>query len=435
MNHVSEAWINIYRSTNNQWVTDSLSQEFTDLLLINNKSLISFVINSSFINQHFAIDHITKLSYLDTMLVNSNLKYYNTSQVLFNAFNQDLILQTSTYFLPFSFLIKSEYQDTFSIMLITSPELSTMLNDYIYTYIMPSNFTVTPAAVFDSYTSNWSFFIGFSVAYFLYVSIYYFIIVYFVLTGTVLKWTTPLNFQFIRFYYYQFSVAREIRFQVETLFQTIIFFALYWITTLMTFDDNQEEVIEFVDGSFFYFFIIITLYICFKYSIHYFAFLEASVAEGRSVGFIAKQVFKDFLNTLALFLRFYILLLRVNVYDTLDDFLDSYYIFIGDFDEDEYLNEMFLSIYGSLLFLSENDYDTSYLFEDEHDFFSDLFYLYFVIWGKLFYFTFFMLEEAARLSLAFYVCYLIIFEVHSVNCSYKEDNFFFNKRYDFKFNY
>jgi hypothetical protein len=147
----------------------------------------------------------------------------------------------------------------------------------------------------------------------------------------------------------------------------------------MTFDDNQEEVIEFVDGSFFYFFITITLYICFKYSIHYFAFLEASVVEGRSVGFIAKQVFKDFLNTLSLFLRFYILLLRVNVYDTLDDFLDSYYIFVGDFDEDEYLNEMFLSLYGSLLFLSENDYDTSYLFEDEHDFFNDLFYLYFVV--------------------------------------------------------
>ena len=196
----------------------------------------------------------------------------------------------------------------------------------------------------------------------------------------------------------------------------------------MTFDDNQEEVIEFVDGSFFYFFIGITLYICARYSMHYFAFLEASVSDGRSVGFIAKQVFKDFLNTLSLFLRFYILLLRVNVYDTLDDFLDSYYIFIGDFDEDEYLNEVFLSIYGSLLFLSENDYDTSYLMEDEHDFFNDWFHMYFIAWGKLFYFTFFMLEEAARLSLAFYVCYLIIFEVHSVNCSYKEDNFFLSKR-------
>lgn len=140
---------------------------------------------------------------------------------------------------------------------------------------------------------------------------------------------------------------------------------------LMAFDDSQEEVIEFVDGGFFYFFVLITLFLVFKYSVHYFAFIEASVAEGRSVAFVAKQVFKDSLNTLSLVLRFYILLLRVNVYDTLDDFLDSYYIFVGDFDEDEYLNELFLSIYSSLLFLSENDYDTSFLLEDEHDFTND----------------------------------------------------------------
>ena len=87
---------------------------------------------------------------------------------------------------------------------------------------------------------------------------------------------------------------------------------------------------------------------------------------------------------------------------------------------------MFISIYGSILFLSEMIM-IHLLLEDEHDFFNDWFYLYFVIWGKLFYFTFFMLEEAARLSLAFYVCYLIIFEVHSANCSYKEDTFY-NKR-------
>jgi hypothetical protein len=135
----------------------------------------------------------------------------------------------------------------------------------------------------------------------------------------------------------------------------------------MTFDDHKEEVIEFIDSNFFYFFMLIILYLTFKYSIHYFSFLEASVVDGQSVNFITKQVFKDFLNSLSLMLRFYILLLRVNVYDTLDDFLDSYYICIGDFDEDEYLAELTLSINKSLFFLVENDYDTSYLFEDEHE--------------------------------------------------------------------
>jgi hypothetical protein len=32
------------------------------------------------------------------------------------------------------------------------------------------------------------------------------------------------------------------------------------------------------------------------------------------------------------------------------------------------------------------------------------------------------------LSLGFYICYLIIFEVHSVNCSYVEDTYFQNTR-------
>jgi hypothetical protein len=39
-----------------------------------------------------------------------------------------------------------------------------------------------------------------------------------------------------------------------------------------------------------------------------------------------------------------------------------------------------------------------------------------------------MAEEGARLALAFYITFLIIFEIHAVNCSYKEDNYFNTKR-------
>jgi len=68
-----------------------------------------------------------------------------------------------------------------------------------------------------------------------------------------------------------------------------------------TFDDDQEELIEMFDVSFFYFFCLLIFFLIYKYSIHYFAFLEASVAEGRSVSFITKQFFRDFINTFALF--------------------------------------------------------------------------------------------------------------------------------------
>ena len=147
----------------------------------------------------------------------------------------------------------------------------------------------------------------------------------------------------------------------------------------MTFDDDQEEVIEFVDTSFFYFFSLIILYLFFKHSVHYFAFLEASVSEGRSVAFVSKQFFNDFLGTLSLLLRFYILLFRMNVYDSIEDVLDSYYIFVGDFDDDEYFSELFLTIHSTLFFTLDNADDRSFLLEDEHDFSNDFFHLYFII--------------------------------------------------------
>jgi len=119
---------------------------------------------------------------------------------------------------------------------------------------------------------------------------------------------------------------------------------------IATFDDDQEELIEIFDTGFFYFFCMLISFLLYKYSIHYFAFLEASVSEGRTASYVTKQFFRDFINTFALFLRFFILLFRLNVYDTLDDFYDSYYIFVGDFDDDEYFNEMFFSMYGLLFF-------------------------------------------------------------------------------------
>jgi hypothetical protein len=147
---------------------------------------------------------------------------------------------------------------------------------------------------------------------------------------------------------------------------------------IATFDDDQEELIEIFDTGFFIFFCGLISFLLFRYSLHYFAFLEASVAEGRTVSYITKQFFRDFINTFALFLRFFILLFRLNVYDTLDDFYDSYYIFVGDFDDDEYLNEAFFSFYTTLFIDYDNNDDRAFTLEDENEFFIDLFYIYFI---------------------------------------------------------
>jgi hypothetical protein len=65
------------------------------------------------------------------------------------------------------------------------------------------------------------------------------------------------------------------------------------------------------------------------------------VNSGSTAVFLTNQFFRDFLNTFSVVLRFYVLVFRINIYDIFDDILDSYYIFIIDFDDDEYINELF----------------------------------------------------------------------------------------------
>jgi succinate-acetate transporter protein len=116
------------------------------------------------------------------------------------------------------------------------------------------------------------------------------------------------------------------------------------------------------------------------------------------------------------------------MYDFLDDVLDSYYIFLCDFDDDEYFSETTFSVFGLLFFEADNHDDRSIFFEDEADLRADLFSLYFIIWSKFALFFFFALDEIARVFLAFYLVYLMIFEIQSVNRSYGEDLYVVGQR-------
>jgi hypothetical protein len=148
---------------------------------------------------------------------------------------------------------------------------------------------------------------------------------------------------------------------------------------MATFDDDQEELLEFFNGFLFNLFLSLFLYFIYKSSIHYFAFLEASIAEGRTLSFALKQFLRDVINNFAFVLRFCTLMVRLNIYDANDDILDSYYIFLGDFDDDEYFIDLFFSMFSVLFFDTDNNDDRSFFFEDEADFSVDLFSLYFII--------------------------------------------------------
>ena len=121
-------------------------------------------------------------------------------------------------------------------------------------------------------------------------------------------------------------------------------------------------------------------------------------------------------------------MIRLNIYDGIDDILDSYYIFLADFDEEEYFSDSFFSLFATLTFDTDVNDDRSFMFEDEMDLLADLFTIYFIIWGKFAYFWLFLLEEIARVALALYVTYLLIFEINAVNRSYFEDSYLSDTR-------
>ena len=150
----------------------------------------------------------------------------------------------------------------------------------------------------------------------------------------------------------------------------------------MAYNDDEVEFIEMISSSLTSYFLFVILYLLWKYSIHYFAFLEASFIEGKSASFIAKQFVRDISNTFALFLRFFLLLFRLNIYDGLDDFLDSYYIFLCDFDDDTYYDELLVLFDSNLFYISDNGTDSGIYNETEVDLMEDIFHKYFVILSK-----------------------------------------------------
>lgn len=415
-----------YVSSEQLWVNDCLNWEKISNIALSDTSFVSFLYNSSFISHHLLTDTITKFSTLDYALLMSN-NFHMSFQTLFLSFLLDMHTDFFNLYMPYIPLFSSSYQDSSSMVLLLSPELILAFKEFYSTYFFESSINLLPAAVFDSFVNNLTYHVCEGVITFSTFFFYIWIIVYFVLIASSLKWSNNYMNHMIRFQYYFNSVSKETRMQYEATLQIFVFFLFYWVAALMTFDDDQEEMIELVDCLYAYFFTALIAYFCFRHSIHFFSFMEASMNGSRSNSFL-NQFRADIAGILSFIVRFYMLIIRVNLYDSVEDVLDSYYIFLGDFDDDEYINELFFSLHGTLFFTMDNHDDRSFMYEDESDFSYDLYYLYYILWGKFAFFFFYTLEISGRILLGFYISYLIIFEVHAVSVSYQEDNYISSKR-------
>lgn len=426
-------WLESYLDNDAFWLEDILNWDETFDLVLSDYNIFSFLTSAFFVNSHFFLDSFTKLSFLDVLFF-SETDLANSSRELFDLMMWDTMSFITTTFLPLQFLFYTDYQDFMVLVLHHSPELSMALVDYVNTYWLNSTINSAPSAVFDVFSDSLNSTISEFVEYFVAFFAFMWGVVFFIGVFRITKWNNALEVYFVRFENYLFWISREVRIQFEAAIK-IFFFAFFYTSMMIaTFDDDQEEILEFFNGLLFNFFLFLFVYFLYKYSIHYFAFLEASISEGRTLSFITKQFMRDVINNFAFILRFSTLMLRLNIYDTVDDIFDSYYIFLGDFDDDEYFIDLFFSMFTVMFFDTDNNDDRSFFLEDEMDLTTDLFALYFVVWGKFALFVFFIVEEILRVALALYITYLIIFEVHAVNRSFVEDTYFATKRSNFTMN-
>ena len=308
-----------------------------------------------------------------------------------------------------------------------SPELTAGLEQFVNSYWVNAAVNSVPSAVFDVFSDTLPSFLSEFLDYFVAFFFFTWSVIYAVSPLTTLKWDNMVDAYLVRLHSYLFVLSRETRVQLEAALTTVFILVLYTSMSIATFDDDQEEMIEFFNGINFYAFLSVFIYFLFRYSTHYFSFLEGSKKEGRMFGAI-EQFLKDGANSFALALRFLVLMIRLNMYDTVDDILDSYYVFVGDFDDDEYFSDLLFSIFGAMFFDPDNNDDRSFFFEGEMDFSGDLFSIYFMVWSKFALAVFFLIDEIARMALALYVTYLIIFEIQAVNRSFVEDTYISDKR-------
>lgn len=417
-------WIDFYYLNDSLWIENVLNWEYFDNFGLIDIFWYDIIFNYNQTSSNFFFKNYNYLSYIDVFFL---LLYKNNIYILYNSFILDLYNSFNNLYINFNFLYIYNYLNSSTLYLYYNPELMLSLYNYYLNYI-DINFNYNIKLYYNMFSNNNNFLL---LDTFNYIKIFFFnialIFIFFNIIN-IIKFKNSLSFFITKLFLYFYSLSKDLRIQFELMVSLIIFILFIYIFMIISYNDNQVEYIELINSNIFLFFLFIILFFLYKYSIHYFSFLEASITEGKSILFIMQQFVRDISNTFALFLRFFLLFFRLNVYDGLDDILDSYYIFFCDFDNDNYYEELLVPLDSIIYNFKDNSLDSNFINNLENDTIFDFFQKYYIIWGKFFMFWAFILEIVFRLTLAIYIMYLIIFEVHSVNSSYFEDNYFSKKK-------
>lgn len=415
-------WLSRYNLKDKIWTDDFFNWDDAVEFAVNDVSLLGILSSPITMKIFIFIENMSKFSFLDHLFIGEALHPFKT-QELYSAIVCDLVEIMQTYYYPSQFFFYTNEQEFMAIMVHHAPEILLAYSDFVSVCV---NNTVIKfllalcANIFtDSVVEGMSTYLPTLALGF--VCLMWFMLIFL----NVLKLTkldNTLEHYLTRLSLYFYSLSKENRLQLEALTLTVLLFTFLSVTNLLTFRDLYEESIESVTLSLFYIFVSLYLFFLYKTSVHYFSFLEASVPD-RKVLSVFIQFLKDVSNSVIIVIRFMTLLVRLNIYDAVDDVLDSNYIFAGDFQDECYTNNTWIRLY-SLVFA---DYQLTFDSDKHHTYsltyFGDLFTIYFFLCVKLLGFIFFALEAAGRAFLAFFIVYLVIFDMHAINRSYTEDDY------------
>ena len=424
--HKEYVWLEPYITAPEFWSEDVLPWDVSFGLASNDYNIFTILTSPFAIRTYVFIESITKMSFLDFMLIAETSELLEI-QKFYTVVIWDLyeILQNLHYSTPYIFYTSS--QDLCLAALHNSPEIMFALTEFVTTYFSSNTYKYAVAVFTSIFTDSFILkmsWIIYTIALFVGLVWFYVIVVN---VSRLVKWTNIVESHSTRLSLYMNSISKENRLQFEAVLLTVSLFTFLNFYNIFNIKDLYEESMENIMLSFFYIFLTIFAFFFFKNSIHYFAFLEASMSNNQTTG-VYMQFGKDAANTFVLSLRFTALMVRINIYDTVEDLLDSNYIFACEFVDEPFDDGFFfawfnyslteLSIMWSRIELKPYGVTVTW----------DSLSMYLQICGMILGTIFAILEAAGRALLGFFIVYLIIFEMQSINRSYTEDSFFANEK-------
>lgn len=430
VNEVQNSRINTFDYT---WLINSISSDYLpedlnspSILLLLMLAFKAFLFTDPLLNNEHLV-FITKplisgIDYLLDILINFNIIEFTANTVLFiplvfahDIFISDDILDPSKNLLFFSNSAHLNFYINFSIidnrlLFLKSEKLS--FGKYLYNFSI--NFTYISAS--NKITLGC---ISFDVLYVLRF------LIFLLLTLTLLffvnvKYLNQLNVYFVSFYKYFYSKSYQLGMDYRfTLLAFSLLFS-YWFFIILNYDENSYSFIEVLDSWLFYCFVFAAILTLFKLSFYALSVLEVIRSSESTFALLVSQFGRDVFAWYSLVLRIASLLLRMTLYDILDDFIESYYVFFDDFIDDADTTVLLLSFYEDNNSFDLSNRNQSLDFNEKFFYTFDFYITYINILQGLFMFWFFLIEELFKLLLGIFITYMILIEIYSGLLSYSE---------------